>query len=226
MGFFYDEVVPWGRSFDEYRRMFALTDAELELRILGCADGPASFNAVMAERGHPMVSVDPLYALSEEQIRQRIDVTFQDVIEQTEREKHRFVWREIPSVNALGEIRMRAMDRFLEDYAAGRSAGRYVSGALPDLPATGPIDLALCSHFLFLYSRQLPLDFHIASIEAMLGVAREVRLFPLLDVDAQPSRRVEPVCTHLDANGFAHEIVRVPYEFQKGGDRMLRIWRD
>ena len=40
-----DTVVPWGRSFDEYRRMFALGEAELRRRILGVADGPASFNA-------------------------------------------------------------------------------------------------------------------------------------------------------------------------------------
>jgi len=46
-----DQVVPWGRSFDEYRRMFALTDAELGLRIIGCGDGPASFNAEATRRG-------------------------------------------------------------------------------------------------------------------------------------------------------------------------------
>jgi hypothetical protein len=36
-----DQVVPWGRSFDEYQRMFALTGADLGL-ILGCGDGPAA----------------------------------------------------------------------------------------------------------------------------------------------------------------------------------------
>jgi hypothetical protein len=30
-----DHVVPWGRSFDEYRRMFALTSEDLDRRILG-----------------------------------------------------------------------------------------------------------------------------------------------------------------------------------------------
>ena len=39
-----DQVVPWGRSFDEYRAMFAMTDMDLTGRILGCGDGPASFN--------------------------------------------------------------------------------------------------------------------------------------------------------------------------------------
>jgi hypothetical protein len=51
-----DQVVPWGRSFAEYRRMFALTDAELGLRIIGCGDGPASFNAEATRRGTAVVS--------------------------------------------------------------------------------------------------------------------------------------------------------------------------
>jgi len=32
-----NRVVPWGRSFDEYRRMFALSDCDLRGRVLGCA---------------------------------------------------------------------------------------------------------------------------------------------------------------------------------------------
>ena len=35
-----DQVVPWGRSFDEYRRMFALTEEDLDQTIIGCGDGP------------------------------------------------------------------------------------------------------------------------------------------------------------------------------------------
>jgi len=40
MGFTLAKVVPWGRSYDEYIRMFSLTEADLGLRILGCGDGP------------------------------------------------------------------------------------------------------------------------------------------------------------------------------------------
>ncbi len=40
-----DHVVPWGRSFEEYRAMFAIDDRDLDGGILGCGDGPASFNA-------------------------------------------------------------------------------------------------------------------------------------------------------------------------------------
>jgi len=42
-----EKVVPFGRSMDEYRKMFALTDGDLDRKILGVADGPASFNAEM-----------------------------------------------------------------------------------------------------------------------------------------------------------------------------------
>ncbi len=76
MAFTLDKLVPWGRSLDEYRRMFALTDADLAKRILGCADGPASFNAEMTGIGRSVVSCDPIYEFSAEEIRQRIDVTY------------------------------------------------------------------------------------------------------------------------------------------------------
>jgi hypothetical protein len=78
-----DQVVPWGRSFEEYRRMFALSDADhLKLRILGCADGPASFNAESARRGTAVVSIDPLYRLDSSTIRDRITATYDQMLEQ------------------------------------------------------------------------------------------------------------------------------------------------
>lgn len=58
------DVVPWGRSYDEYVAMFGLTAADLERNILGCVDGPASFNAAVARRGGRCVSCDPIYRFS------------------------------------------------------------------------------------------------------------------------------------------------------------------
>jgi hypothetical protein len=53
-----DQVLPRGRSYDEYRHMFALTKIDLSLGILGCADGPASFNAEATRQGRRVVSTD------------------------------------------------------------------------------------------------------------------------------------------------------------------------
>jgi hypothetical protein len=70
-----DQVVPWGRSYEEYTAMFLLTGTDLAGRILGCGDGPASFNAEASRRGSAVVSCDPLYAFSTAEIEARIDAT-------------------------------------------------------------------------------------------------------------------------------------------------------
>ncbi len=76
------QVVPWGRSFDEYRRMFALTDRDLCLRIAGCGDGPASFNAEATRLGFRVISCDPIYRWDAVHIEDRITATYDEVLEQ------------------------------------------------------------------------------------------------------------------------------------------------
>ena len=92
-----EEVAPWGRSFEEYRRMFALSDEELGLRILGCGDGPSSFNAVASRRGSNVCSCDPLYRFTADEIRTRIAATYVTMLEQTRRNASQFVWKTISS---------------------------------------------------------------------------------------------------------------------------------
>ena len=221
-----NNVYPWGRSFDEYRRMFRLMDADLSRRILGCADGPASFNAEMRRRGHGVVSCDPLYQFSGQEIRVRIDVTYRKMIGLVVRERDRFVWDRVRSPEELGRIRMSAMNDFLADYQSGSGSNRYVAAALPDLPFTdGSFDLALCSHFLFLYSGELPLGFHIRSVLELCRVAKEVRVFPLLDMQGRPSPHVAPLLAELPRQNLRANIERVDYEFQRGANEMLTVGR-
>jgi hypothetical protein len=89
----------------------------------------------------------------------------------------------------------------------------------------GQFDLALCSHWLFLYTEQLSLAFHEAAIRELCRVARELRVFPLLALDCRPSPYIEPIQARMRQAGFVAEIARVPYEFQAGGDRMMRIYQ-
>ena len=51
MSFTLEKIVPWGRSFDEYISMFSLSANDLKKKILGCGDGPASFNAELTKIG-------------------------------------------------------------------------------------------------------------------------------------------------------------------------------
>ena len=224
MAFRYEEVVPWGRSFKEYVRMFNLTDAELNLRILGCGDGPASFNSEMAKRGKRAISVDPIYQLSAEEIRQRIDETYVNIISQTYENQEKFVWRTIPSVEELGRIRMSAMESFLADFEEGKSQGKYICAELPSLPFyDNEFDMALCAHFLFLYTDNLSLEFHIDAINEMCRVSKEVRIFPLLDMNSNRSIYVDPVKNEFQSKGKTVIEDRVDYEFQRNGNTMLKI---
>lgn len=49
MNFKLGHVMPWGRSFEEYRSMFSLSKHKSNKRILSCADGPTSFNTTLTE---------------------------------------------------------------------------------------------------------------------------------------------------------------------------------
>jgi len=219
-----DRVVPWGRSFDEYRRMFALTEDDLRLRLLGCGDGPASFNAVATRRGAAVISCDPIYRHDVEQIRARIAVTSDEILDQTRRNADEFVWTTIRSVEELGRLRMAAMNEFLDDLPRGLLEGRYVEAALPSLPfGDHSFDLALCSHLLFLYGEQLGASFHWLAIQELCRVAEEVRIFPLLALGATPSPLVDQMAEECAGNGYHVSIDEVPYEFQRGGNRMMRI---
>jgi len=98
MAFSLKEAVPWGRSFEEYVEMFSLSGEDLAKRILGCGDGPASFNATLTGRGGRVLSIDPIYQFTTEEISGRIDETYQIVMEQTRRNSHEFLWDRICSV--------------------------------------------------------------------------------------------------------------------------------
>jgi hypothetical protein len=226
MSFSLDQIVPWGRSYDEYISMFSLTKDDLRLSILGCADGPSSFNCGLTKHGGQIISADPLYQYTEEQIAQRIKDTYDEVLGQTRKNEHEFVWSAIQSVEELGRIRMSAMEEFLGDYEEGLEEGRYVPESLPSLSfGDKQFQLALCSHFLFLYSEHLDPDFHMESIHEMCRIAYEVRIFPLLKLGLKPSPHVDPVIKKMEEAGYKAEIVEVEYEFQRGGNKMLKIRR-
>ena len=101
-----EEIVPWGRSFEEYAAMFSLTDSDLAGRILGCGDGPASFNAQATRQGVSVISCDPIYGFTADDIDARIAATYAQVIDQARQNQAAFVWDNIASVEELGEVRM------------------------------------------------------------------------------------------------------------------------
>jgi hypothetical protein len=225
MAFDIDQMVPWGRSLEEYVAMFGLNESDLCSNILGCGDGPASFNFEMYLKGKSVISIDPIYRFTLHEIQKRIEATYSVIMEQLHTNKESFVWRRFESPEHLGQIRIEAMQQFLYDFELGKEHRRYLPYELPILPFEDQqFDLALSSHLLFLYSEHLSVEFHINAIQEMLRVAKEVRIFPLLTMAGKPYPHMNFICTWIEKNHHHYKIEKVDYEFQRGGNRLLRIW--
>ena len=65
----------------------------------------------------------------------------------------------------------------------------------------------------------------MASVLELCRVANEVRIFPLLDMVGKTSEHLAPLLLALAQAGLAMRIEKVAYEFQKGGNQMLRVRR-
>jgi hypothetical protein len=220
----------WSRSFEEYRLIFGLTESDLAGLILGCADGPASFNAEATALGHRVITCDPTYGYSANEFERRGEACYDLVLSQVMENIEKYIWGYFRDPDHLGQCRRAAMRRFLADFDLGKRVGRYVTASLPELPfKDGQFSLALVSHLLFLYSDEFDCEFHIAAFEELLRVASEVRVFPLTTLDRRRSPHVAPILDHLARIGFEVELVPVEFEFQKvddnGGNRMVRVHR-
>lgn len=221
----YKDVVPWGRSFEEYCDMFLLSNRDLGRRILSVGDGPASFNAEMKRKGFTITSADPAYLLSVEDFRKKITETYDVVINQTKQNRDKFVWTRFKNIVELGKVRMTAMNEFCFDYEVGKFEGRYVSASLPVLPfSTRSFDLILIAHLLFFYSDNFTQEFHLSSIKELIRLGNEIRIFPLVDLNSQKSPYLDTVLSYLKSKRIRFSIEKVRYHFQKTGNEMLRIF--
>lgn len=223
MAFKLDSVVPWGRNLEEYKLMFGLDDRDMTKKIAGFGDGPACFNCEMTNTGGNVVSFDPIYQFSKEEIEERIEEVRITVIQQMRENMDNYVWTQIKDLDELEHIRMSAMKKFLSDYEQGKKEGRYVFHELPARLPYEPesFDIGLSSHFLLMYT-SLGYDFHIQSITEMLRVCKEVRIFPIVDLDANKTDLIKDVIDYLQKD-YNTTIIKTEYEFQKGDNKLLII---
>ena len=218
-------VIPWGRSFEDYTAMFQLSDHDLAQKIIGCGDGSASFNKRMKEQGYRVISCDPAYNLSKTQIANRIAHIKPEALRRIHQNRDRYHWTNIPDPQALLTLRTETMNEFLADYESGTAEGRYLPYSLPHFPfGDGEFAIALCSHFLFFFAT-LGYRFHLAAVLEMLRVAREARIFPLVDENCNPAEWLAPLLRELGRRDFQIEIREVPYHLQRNANHMLRIYR-
>ncbi|MGY1621292.1 methyltransferase domain-containing protein [Geodermatophilus sp. SYSU D00965] len=215
------------RSFDEYRAMFALSDADLAGRVLDCPGGGAGFTAVARARGTDAVAVDPVYATPPAALEDRLAGELERGRAWAQAHADRYVWAFYGDPAGHTRVRAEAARAFAADRAA--APGRYVCAALPALPfGDGAFDLVLSSHLLFTYADRLDRAFHRAALLEMARVSRgRVRVYPLVDQAGGALPDLLAGLVHdLAAAGVTAEVREVGYEFQRGARALLELTRD
>ncbi len=221
----YHDIVLWGHAFEEYKRMFGLTETDLKLSILDCCGGPSSFNAILTAQGGHVISTDSLFAFPINQLKHRIEQVFSEMLEVVEANKNRFTWNDITSPEELATIRRNNIQTFLNDFDKGVEQGRYLTDTPPHLKFKHfQFDLALCSHYFFANCSDQSVEFHVNAIKNLCDVAKEVRIFPLLNSQGEIPMIVGAVTQGLHQASLGVEIKSVPYRFQAKGNAMLRVW--
>ncbi len=219
------DIALLGYTLDEYCHMFDLKKDDLKLKILDCAAGPASVNAELTQQGGEVISCDPLYELPCDLIKERINSHYAGLAQSLAHYQAKFNWDRYPTIDSYINLHHKAIEQFYQDYPQGITAQRYQRCLLPQLPfADFEFDLCLCSHFLFAKHYDHSQQFIVTSILEMCRVAHEARIFPLLDPQGEVTDLAGPVAVALQQQGYGVEIRQVPYEFQKGGNAMLRVW--
>ncbi len=213
-----------GHNFNDYYRMFDLSETDLSKNILTVASGFDSFNQQMHEKNKKVISCAKNYSMNLNEISELVKKSLARLNDHISEHAEQYRFTKEKTQEWLREKRVEAAACFLSDYEQGKKEGRYLHEVLPVLHFNNEsFDIALCSHFLFSHSA-INDEKIIIYIKELLRVAREVRIFPLSDMYGELSPLIGPVLLALQTEKCGVEIKQVPYEFIRGGNALLKIW--
>lgn len=218
-----DKIVFIGRSYYEYMKMFDLSLNYLKnKRILDCAAGASSFTTELSTKGYDVIATDVLYDTDPDVLEEKCENDLSKVMQAFFGVEDMYVWNYFKTPDELRKHRMAAYQAFINHYRKERS-NKYIKSKLPKLPfEDNEFSLVLSSHFLFLYDDRLNYEFHKDSIQEMLRISREIRIFPLIGFNSKKSLFVDKIMNGL-LKEVKVEIIKVPYEFMRGGSEMMKI---
>ncbi|WP_419419097.1 hypothetical protein ACNVED_11145 [Legionella sp. D16C41] len=218
-------LVLWGHHVDEYTEMFNLSNKDLAGRLLEYGSGPSAFNTELTNDKKNCTSYDPLFALDKTTLMAKTKLVFADMIEKLTLDQDKFNFSAYGGLEKLIQKRQLGMELFFADYLKGKKEKRYCSLAKIELPFNDfSFDLALSSHYLFANLEEQDIEFHIKAIKELARVAKEVRIFPLINRFNQPSPFLGPVMLQLQQENYGIEVKSADYNLQPKGNAMLRVW--
>lgn len=214
----------WIYGKEDYQQMFALTEDDLNKRILDYPGNLSTFNAQMYHDGFSVVSGDVAYDSQPDDIQPYIDEVFKLHVGDLKSLTNRLKDPSESNFNAIVDTWTVRKEMFEKDYSAGYQQQRYRSMQLPTLPFPDHhFELLLCSDLVF-HTKLLESNSVTDCVSELCRVAEEVRIFPLLNQAGEISAALGPVMLYLQQKNFGVEVRQVAFEKIKGGNAMLRIW--
>ncbi len=211
-----------GRTWKEYLKMFNINcdDDLIDRKLLDCAAGASSFTAEMSKRGYNVRAVDIIYDEDADLLCDKCKKHMEVLVEGLDSVDN-FVWSFFDDLKDLEKQRNQACIEFIMDYK--NHSKHYIAADLTNLPfEDGSFNLVLCSHLLFIYDHRLDYEFHLKAIKEMLRVSsNELRIYPLVKNRGLKSKFVKRIINDLP--DIETEIVKVDYEFRKGGNEMIKL---
>ncbi len=219
-----DKIWFLGRSYQEYLSMFKLDPGFLEgKKVLDCGAGASSFTFWARKNGIKAKATDILYGKNVKSLREIFLNDFSTLLNVHSGMDQKVDWGFFEDSERMIEDRVETYNDFIGDYE--KFPDNYILGQLPHLPfADQKFNLALSSHLLFLYDDRLDYSFHLQSIQEMLRVAEEVRIYPIVRLrgKGRRSRFIKPLKEDNMIDGDV-KIVDVDYRFREGGNEMMII---
>jgi hypothetical protein len=213
-----------GHNQMDYQRMFDLSEADLNKKIITCASGFDTFNLEMTALGKSVVSCARNYDLTVEEMKALVEKNIARMQDHMDEHQEQYLLDTRATLTDIKTKLIQAEEHFIADYPKGQAEKRYRAEVLPTLDfPDASFNLALCSHYLFAQSG-LNLEQHLSFIKEMCRVADETRIFPLSNAYGEISDLLGPVMLQLQRQHYGVELKQVAYEFQRGSNAMLRIW--
>lgn len=213
-----------GRTFEEYYKMFDLKSLSKNEKILDAASGVSSFCAEANANGYNVTAADRVYEFNPEEIEEKCAKDLEETMKKIPAIKELYKWDFFKDIEQLKSHRERAYRGFIKDFKLHKK-DRYISSEFPSNNfKENQFDVSLISHFLFLYDEHMNYEFHKQIINEIIRITeKEIRIFPIANLKAQRSPFIEKFMEDKAFNNYEINIVKVNYEFIKGGNEMLVV---
>ncbi|MFX1390838.1 MAG: hypothetical protein ACFE9Z_12310 [Promethearchaeota archaeon] len=222
-----DKVALIGRTFEEYEKIFRLSDFKSNnVKILDVGSGVSSFCAEASKKGMDVIVMDPIYDYNASSLEVKCSKDLELIIKELNGVEHLYIWDIFRSKDDLKKQREKAYKVFIKHYRENKSK-LYISEKMPKTTfKSNQFDIIISSHLLFLYDHIFDYSFHKETINEMLRIcSKEIRIFPLVNLYGRRSTFVQDFLNDPDFEDYKKSIERVDYEFIRGGNEFIKIMK-